>query len=71
MTECCAPFWKLAAFDPDCAWAVGARPLLRAKDKWGMHVEVVTNIIPGMNDDDEQIYALACWIAENLGELTI
>ena len=27
----------------------------RAKEKWGMHVEVVTNIIPTMNDDDEQL----------------
>jgi pyruvate formate lyase activating enzyme len=35
----------------------------RAKDKWGMHVEVVTNIIPTMNDDDD-------WIRDELGELT-
>jgi pyruvate formate lyase activating enzyme len=27
----------------------------RAKDKWQMHVEVVTNIIPTMNDDNNQI----------------
>jgi len=42
----------------------------RAQEKWGMHVEVVTNIIPTMNDDDEQLEGIATWIYENLGELT-
>jgi pyruvate formate lyase activating enzyme len=42
----------------------------RAKHKWGMHVEVVTNIIPAMNDDDEQLEGLATWIRDKLGELT-
>jgi pyruvate formate lyase activating enzyme len=42
----------------------------RAKDKWNMHVEVVTNIIPTMNDDDEQLSGIADWIRDNLGELT-
>lgn len=42
----------------------------RAKDKWNMHVEVVTNIIPGMNDDEEQLSGIARWIFDNLGELT-
>lgn len=42
----------------------------RAKEKWGMHVEVVTNIIPTMNDDDEQLYGIANWIRNELGELT-
>jgi pyruvate formate lyase activating enzyme len=42
----------------------------RAKDKWNMHVEVVTNIIPAMNDDDAQLAALAQWIKDELGELT-
>jgi pyruvate formate lyase activating enzyme len=42
----------------------------RAKDKWNMHVEVVTNIIPTMNDDDEQLEGIANWIRESLGELT-
>ena len=42
----------------------------RAKEKWGMHVEVVTNIIPGWNDDDEQLGGIARWIAADLGELT-
>ena len=42
----------------------------RAKSKWGMHVEVVTNIVPSMNDDDEQLEGLAAWIRDRLGELT-
>ncbi len=42
----------------------------RAKDKWHMHVEVITNIIPTMNDDDQQLRGIAGWICGELGELT-
>ena len=42
----------------------------RAKKKWQMHVEVVTNIIPTMNDDDEQLEGIAHWIHDEMGELT-
>lgn len=42
----------------------------RAREKWGMHVEVVTNVIPTMNDDDEQLKGIADWIRDELGELT-
>ena len=42
----------------------------RARHKWNMHVEVVTNLIPSMNDDDEQLSGIAAWIKEALGELT-
>jgi pyruvate formate lyase activating enzyme len=42
----------------------------RAQDKWGMHVEVVTNVIPTMNDDEEQLTDIARWILRELGELT-
>ena len=42
----------------------------RAKDKWGMHIEMVTNIIPGRSDDEEQLEGIATWIYENLGEDT-
>lgn len=42
----------------------------RAQQKWGMHVEVVTNIIPTMNDDEEQLAGIATWIRDELGELT-
>lgn len=42
----------------------------RAQQKWGMHIEIVTNIIPTMNDDDEQLEGIAIWIRDKLGELT-
>jgi len=42
----------------------------RAKDKWRMHVEIVTNIIPGHSDDEEQLRGIATWIYKNLGEDT-
>ena len=42
----------------------------RAKKKWHMHIEVVTNVIPTMNDDDAQLDGIARWIHDKLGELT-
>jgi pyruvate formate lyase activating enzyme len=36
----------------------------RAQEKWHMHVEVVTNIVPTMNDDDEQLRGIAAWTRE-------
>jgi len=42
----------------------------RARDRWNIHVEVVTNIIPTMNDDDDQLRSIASWIRDDLGELT-
>ncbi|MFA7191159.1 MAG: AmmeMemoRadiSam system radical SAM enzyme [Dehalococcoidales bacterium] len=42
----------------------------RALKHWGMHVEIITNIVPGMNDDDAQLKGIANWIKEKLGELT-
>ena len=42
----------------------------RAKEKWDMHVEVVTNIISGLNDDEEQLKGIADWIRDALGECT-
>lgn len=38
----------------------------RASDA-GCHVEIVTNLIPGHNDDDVSLRGLAHWIADNLG----
>jgi pyruvate formate lyase activating enzyme len=42
----------------------------RAKDKWGMHIECVTNIIPTWNDSEDDLRGIAKWITKNLGELT-
>lgn len=41
-----------------------------AKDKWHMHMECVTNIIPGHNDGPDNLRSIAGWIHANLGELT-
>ena len=51
-------------------WREVLKTAERAKLKWDMHVEVVTNIIPGMNDDGEQLKGIAKWIHDSLGELT-
>ena len=42
----------------------------RAKNRWNIHVEVVTNIIPEYNDKEEEMRSLAQWIYRNLGEDT-
>ncbi len=42
----------------------------RAKHVHGMHVEVVTNVVPTINDDEAQLTALAAWIAQELGPET-
>lgn len=51
--------------------ARSVRPVLeaakRARSRWSMHVEVVTNIIPTVNDDDQTLGGIAAWIAAELG----
>ncbi|MGQ9455947.1 MAG: AmmeMemoRadiSam system radical SAM enzyme [Armatimonadota bacterium] len=42
----------------------------RAKHKWNMHVECVTNIIPGWNDTEDNLRRTALWIADKLGAET-
>jgi pyruvate formate lyase activating enzyme len=44
--------------------------VLRAKSKWNMHVEVVTNVVPGYNDREIDLGRLATWIAQKLGKRT-
>jgi pyruvate formate lyase activating enzyme len=39
----------------------------RARAVHGMHVEVVTNVIPTVNDDDATLRGIAEWIATRLG----
>ena len=43
---------------------------LRMKSRWKAHVEVVTNVIPGINDADIELGRLATWIATRLGKRT-
>ena len=40
---------------------------LRAKRLHGLHVECVTNVVPGYNDAPDQLRALARWISTELG----
>ena len=42
----------------------------RAKKKLGLHVEAVTNLIPGKNDDPNELRSLAGWIRDELGKDT-
>lgn len=39
----------------------------RAKNAMGMHVEVVTNVIPTINDDEDTLLGIATWIFDELG----
>ena len=39
----------------------------RAQRVHDCHVEIVTNVIPTINDDDETLTAIAGWIVERLG----
>jgi pyruvate formate lyase activating enzyme len=40
---------------------------VRAKHVLGMHVECVTNVVPTVNDSDDELRAMAHWIATDLG----
>ena len=42
----------------------------RAKKVHALHVEVVSNIVPGLNDDEAEIAAMAAWVRDELGEQT-
>lgn len=42
----------------------------RARKKWNMHVEIITLVIPTMNDDDAQLKKIAGWIRDKLGPET-
>lgn len=42
----------------------------RAKFRWEMHVECVTNIIPGYNDSEIELNQIASWISKELGRET-
>jgi pyruvate formate lyase activating enzyme len=50
------------------------RPVLaaaeRAQHEHGCHVEIVTNVIPTLNDDDDTLRGIATWIVDALGPKT-
>lgn len=39
----------------------------RALHKWGMHVEVVTNVTPQYNDSEDELRRIASWVRGSLG----
>jgi pyruvate formate lyase activating enzyme len=41
----------------------------KAKE-YGMHVEVVTNVTPGFNDNEQELHGIASWIKNSLGPET-
>ncbi len=43
---------------------------VRAATVHGCHVEVVSNIVPGLNDSAEDLTAMAVWVRDNLGPAT-
>ncbi len=43
---------------------------VRAQEEHGCHVEVVSNLVPGLNDDDASIKAMAGWVCDALGPRT-
>jgi pyruvate formate lyase activating enzyme len=46
------------------------RVVKRAKVRWNMYIEVITNLIPGFNDGESEIRGLAKWIFDDLGAET-
>jgi pyruvate formate lyase activating enzyme len=43
---------------------------VRAHEKHACHVEVVSNIVPGLNDDEPSVRAMARWVCDALGPKT-
>jgi pyruvate formate lyase activating enzyme len=44
--------------------------ITRARFHWGMHVEIITNLIPSLNDHEPELANLARWIHHHLGPET-
>lgn len=55
--------WLTKVKDPAPALAA----TVRMKKDHGRHVEVVSNIVPGLNDDDASLKAMAGWVRDALG----
>ncbi len=68
----------IKAFNPESYFRIANvkdfQPILnsatRAKKKWGIHVEIVTNVTPTINDDEKQLRDIAVWIRDSLGDET-
>ena len=58
--------WLSKVKDPAPSLAAASR----AKKVHGLHVEVVSNIVPALNDTDAEFSAMAGWIRDELGPET-
>jgi pyruvate formate lyase activating enzyme len=38
-----------------------------AKDKWDLHIELITNVTPGYNDSEGELHDMAHWIVNQMG----
>jgi pyruvate formate lyase activating enzyme len=45
----------------------GILEITKKAKKYGMHIEVVTNVIPGFNDSETEIRCIGSWIKDSLG----
>lgn len=48
----------------------GILEMTKKAKEYGMHVEVVTNITSGYNDDETELRSIASWIKNSLGQET-
>ncbi len=55
--------WLTKVEDPEITLDMA----VRAKEDHGCHVEVVSNLVPGMNDDDESLTKMANQVLERFG----
>jgi pyruvate formate lyase activating enzyme len=58
--------WLTKVKDP----APACEMAIRAKMVHGSHVEVVSNIVPDLNDSTEELAAMARWVCDKLGPAT-
>jgi pyruvate formate lyase activating enzyme len=57
-------YMRLARF---AQWEGVLENAKKAKFRWRMHVELVTNVIPGLNDDRKELLDLIRWIRDEMG----
>jgi len=45
----------------------GILEIAKKAKKYGVHIEIVTNVIPGLNDSETEIRCIGSWIKDSLG----
>jgi pyruvate formate lyase activating enzyme len=45
----------------------GSREVAGKAKERGMHVEIVTNVMPGVNDEEKELRGIASWLRETMG----